>query len=149
MDDMGVGAMEREVSKGGKGYEEAVNHHSSLPARVLSHLDNCRARGDETHRYTGTGYQCYSSGAANWKNGPHSHPVEQIVTVLSGTVYAGLGESHDPNKLRMFPAGSVYTEPINTPHYTETREEGAILQATGIGPFGTQYVNPADDPRKK
>jgi quercetin dioxygenase-like cupin family protein len=85
----------------------------------------------------------------NWKNPPHSHPIEQIATVLSGTVYSGLGESYDPKKLKMFPAGSVYTEPLNTPHFTETREEGAILQATGIGPLGTQYVNPADDPRKK
>jgi uncharacterized RmlC-like cupin family protein len=85
----------------------------------------------------------------NWKNPPHSHPVEQVVTVLSGTVYAGLGESFDPNKLKMFPAGSVYTEPLNTPHFTETREEGAILQSTGVGPYSTQYVNPADDPRKK
>jgi quercetin dioxygenase-like cupin family protein len=85
----------------------------------------------------------------NWKNPPHTHPVEQIITVLSGTVYAGLGESFDPNKLKMFTAGSVYTEPLNTPHFTETKEEGAILQATGVGPFGTQYVNPADDPRKK
>jgi len=85
----------------------------------------------------------------NWKNPPHSHPAELVVTVLSGTVYSGLGESFDPNKLKMFPAGSVYTEPLNTPHFTETRGEEVILQGTGIGPFTTQYVNPADDPRKK
>ena len=85
----------------------------------------------------------------NYKNPPHSHPVDQVATVLSGTVYSGLGESFDSNKLKMFPAGSVYTEPLNTPHFTETREEGVILQVTGVGPVGTQYVNPADDPRKK
>lgn len=85
----------------------------------------------------------------NYKVPPHTHPVEQVATVLSGTVYSGLGESFDPNKLRMFPAGSVYTEPLNTPHFTETRGEEVILHATGVGPGGTQYVNAADDPRKK
>jgi len=86
---------------------------------------------------------------ANWKNPPHSHPIEQVATVLSGTVYSGLGESFDPNKLKMFPPGSVYTEPVNMSHFTETREEGVILHVTGVGPFSTQYINPADDPRKK
>ncbi len=86
---------------------------------------------------------------ANWKNPPHSHPVDQVYTVLSGTVYMGLGESYDPNKLKMFPASSVYVEPLNTPHFTETKEEGAILQLTGVGPFGIRYTNPADGPRKK
>jgi quercetin dioxygenase-like cupin family protein len=85
----------------------------------------------------------------DFKEPPHSHPVEQVVTVLSGAVYTALGESYDPNKLKMLPAGSLYTTPANTPHFSETRGEGVILQATGVGPSGTQYVNPADDPRKK
>jgi quercetin dioxygenase-like cupin family protein len=85
----------------------------------------------------------------NFKVPPHSHPVEQVATVISGTVYSGLGESYDPNKLRMFPAGSVYTEPLNMPHFLETREGGVIFQVTGVGPLSMQYVNSADDPRKK
>jgi quercetin dioxygenase-like cupin family protein len=85
----------------------------------------------------------------HWKNAPHFHSIEQVATVLSGTVYFGLGESYDPNKLKLLPPGSVYTEPLNTPHYAETREEGVILHVTGVGPSVTQYVNPADDPRKK
>jgi quercetin dioxygenase-like cupin family protein len=86
---------------------------------------------------------------ASWKNPPHSHLVEQVITVLSGTIYSGVGESYDPHKLKMFPAGSVYTDPLNMPHFTETRAEEVILQATGVGPLRTQYVNPADNPRKK
>jgi hypothetical protein len=81
---------------------------------------------------------------ANWKNPPHSHPIDQVYTVLSGMVYAGLGESYDPDKLKVFPAGSVYVEFLNTPYFTQTGEEGATLQVTGVGPFGTQYINPAD-----
>ena len=85
----------------------------------------------------------------NFKVLPHFHPIEQVATVLSGTIYSGLGESFDPNKLTMFPAGSVYTEPVKTPHFSETRAEGVILQVTGVGPNAMQYVNPSDDPRKK
>jgi quercetin dioxygenase-like cupin family protein len=85
----------------------------------------------------------------NFKLLPHFHPVEQVATVLSGTIYSGVGESFDPNKLTMFPAGSVYTEPVKTPHFSETRAEGVILQVTGVGPNAMQYVNPSDDPRKK
>jgi len=85
----------------------------------------------------------------NFKVLPHFHPVEQVATVLSGTIYSGFGESFDPNKLTMFPAGSVYTEPVKTPHFSETRAEGVILQVTGVGPNAMQYVNPSDDPRKK
>ena len=85
----------------------------------------------------------------NFKTLPHLHPVEQVITVLSGTIHSGLGESFDSDKLKAFPAGSVYVEPLKTPHFSETRGEGVILQTTGVGPTGTQYVNPADDPRKK
>ena len=85
----------------------------------------------------------------NFKVLPHFHPIEQVATVLSGTIYSGIGESFDPNKLTMFPAGSIYTEPVKTPHFSETRAEGVILQVTGVGPNAMQYVNPSDDPRKK
>jgi quercetin dioxygenase-like cupin family protein len=78
---------------------------------------------------------------ANWKNPPHTYPIEQVATVLSGTVYSGLGKTYDSNKLRMFPTGSVYTEPLNTPHFTETREEEVILHITGIGPFTRNMLN--------
>ena len=34
-------------------------------------------------------------------------------------------------------------------HYAWTGKEEAILQVQFIGPGGIDYVNPADDPRKK
>jgi quercetin dioxygenase-like cupin family protein len=78
----------------------------------------------------------------------HTHPIEHVVTVLSGTYYVGMGEKYDSKLLREFPAGSVYNVPANTPHFAETREE-VVLQIVGIGPTATEYVNPAEDPRKK
>ncbi len=33
-------------------------------------------------------------------------------------------------------------------HFAETRDEPVIAECTAIGPTGTTFVNPADDPRK-
>jgi hypothetical protein len=35
-----------------------------------------------------------------------------------------------------------------TPHFAWNADE-VIVQLSGVGPSGTTYVNPADDPRKK
>ena len=85
----------------------------------------------------------------NFRVPPHAHPVQSIVTVLSGTYYSGEGDKFDPDKLRMFPAGSVLSEPVNAPHFAQTREDEVILQVTLVEPSATQYVDPADDPRKR
>ncbi|MEK6208896.1 MAG: hypothetical protein AABM64_00785 [Pseudomonadota bacterium] len=46
------------------------------------------------------------------------------------------------------PAGSHYTEPAGMNHFAETRDEPVIAECTAIGPTGTTFVNPADDPRR-
>jgi quercetin dioxygenase-like cupin family protein len=78
----------------------------------------------------------------------HTHPIEHVVTVLSGTYYVGMGDKEAAGRLREFPSGSVYNVPANAPHFAETKDE-VTLQIIGIGPTATQYINPAEDPRKK
>jgi quercetin dioxygenase-like cupin family protein len=74
---------------------------------------------------------------------PHTHPDAREVTILSGTFATGYGETFDPAKLKILPAGSFYTEPANMPHYIEIKD-GAVLQVSGIGPSGRRSVNPQD-----
>ena len=38
--------------------------------------------------------------------------------------------------------------PANMPHSVWTADTEFIVQVTGTGPFGLNYVNPADDPSK-
>lgn len=38
--------------------------------------------------------------------------------------------------------------PAKTQHYAFTNEE-TVIQLHGVGPWAINYVNPADDPRKK
>lgn len=75
----------------------------------------------------------------NFKAIAHSHPIEQVVTVIEGTLYSGLGEKFNENELKPYGPGSVFTEPLNTAHFSLTKEKGAIVSITGIGPHSTKY----------
>jgi quercetin dioxygenase-like cupin family protein len=83
----------------------------------------------------------------NTKIPPHSHPDDRSCFVLSGMWYFGYGTVRDEGKLQALPAGSSYTEPANQMHYAGTKDVGAVAECTAIGPTGTTFSNPADDPR--
>jgi quercetin dioxygenase-like cupin family protein len=78
---------------------------------------------------------------------PHTHPVDEVVTVISGTFRLGMGETADQSKLQSLPAGSFFALEPNMAHYV-TIDEETVIQINTIGPWGITYVNPDDDPRK-
>lgn len=74
----------------------------------------------------------------HFKIAPHFHTDEiRFVTVLSGTLYYGLGERFDAKKLRPLTPGTFFTEPQGLHHFAMTRCEEVILQLDAIGPTGT------------
>lgn len=79
---------------------------------------------------------------------PHWHPAIEHVTVLSGAINFGTGETFDPGKMKVMPVGSFIVMPPQSPHFASTNEE-TIIQLHGVGPWGVTYVSPEDDPRKK
>jgi quercetin dioxygenase-like cupin family protein len=83
----------------------------------------------------------------NTKIPPHSHPDERSCFVLSGMWYFGYGTVRDEDQLQALPAGSSYTEPAGRMHFAGTKDVEAIAECTAIGPTGTTFFNPADDPR--
>lgn len=85
----------------------------------------------------------------NTKIDAHAHPDDRVATVISGTWYFGYGAAFDESRLKMLPAGSVYTEPPNSNHFAMTRAEGVTIQITGTGPSGTMYVDPSNDPNRR
>ncbi len=85
----------------------------------------------------------------NYRIPPHTHPMAETVTVLSGSVGFGMGEKFDDKKGEMVKAGALFAQPAKHAHYVWTGKEGAVLQVQFIGPGGIDYINPADDPRKK
>jgi quercetin dioxygenase-like cupin family protein len=79
---------------------------------------------------------------------PHWHPTDESVTVISGTLAAGMGDKWDDAAMKTFTAGAFARMPRKTTHYVQAKEE-TIVQVHGTGPFALTYVNPNDDPRKK
>lgn len=78
----------------------------------------------------------------------HTHGRDERITVLGGVVYVGIGDEVDRAKETRFGAGSFYVTPTPLRHWVRTGEEGAVLQATGLGPWTVDYVHPEDDPRR-
>lgn len=72
----------------------------------------------------------------------HTHPDDEIVTVIEGTWYLGLGAQFDETKLKAYPAGSFVHIPAGVPHFLATREGPVVVQASGRGVFRTSYLEP-------
>lgn len=85
---------------------------------------------------------------AGFKVAPHSHPAIEHLTVLSGTINLGMGDTFDTGKLTPMRAGSFIVMPVGTNHFVQTKEE-TLIQVHGVGPWGVKYVNPEDDPGEK
>jgi quercetin dioxygenase-like cupin family protein len=85
---------------------------------------------------------------AGYKIAAHWHPADEHITVISGTFWMGLGDKFDNAKLQPLPVGSFAVMATGTRHFAMTKEE-TVVQLHGVGPWGINYVNPADDPRKK
>ncbi len=79
---------------------------------------------------------------------PHSHPTDEHVTVVSGTLMAALGDKVNAADMHTLTAGGYAKMPAATNHYVRAKGE-TVVQVSAIGPFEVKYVNPADDPRTK
>ncbi len=85
---------------------------------------------------------------ANYKIAPHTHPAIEHVTVLSGTFYMGAGDQLDLEKAVALTPGSFAAFQPGHSMFAWTEEE-TVVQVHGVGPWGINYINPVDDPRKK
>ena len=83
-----------------------------------------------------------------YKIAPHTHPLRENVTVISGTLKVGMGDKWDDSKTMSFGAGSfAYLDP-SMHHYAGAKGE-TVIQIHGQAPVQFNYINPADDPSKK
>jgi quercetin dioxygenase-like cupin family protein len=79
---------------------------------------------------------------------PHTHPTDEHVTVLKGTLLFGMGEKWDDAAMKAIPTGGYGATPKETAHYVQFRGE-TIVEVVGIGPLTIKYINPDDDPSLK
>jgi ketosteroid isomerase-like protein/quercetin dioxygenase-like cupin family protein len=85
---------------------------------------------------------------AGYRIAPHWHPTTENITVLSGTVALGMGETFDQAALQDLPTGGYASVPADMRHFFMAKT-AATIQVHAMGPFVVNYVNPADDPSKQ
>lgn len=82
---------------------------------------------------------------AGTKIAAHTHPATHWGTVVSGTGTVGIGT--DPAKGTEYGPGTSVFFPSKSPHWLNAKTE-TVIYANMVGPEGTDYQNPNDDPRK-
>ena len=76
---------------------------------------------------------------------PHTHAdAWRVSTVLSGTLYFGVGPTFEEADLVAYPAGTVFTEHPDLQHYAYAKDGPVEAQLTAMGPTGTTPVKPAE-----
>jgi quercetin dioxygenase-like cupin family protein len=83
---------------------------------------------------------------ANYAIPAHSHPTDEHVAVVSGTLFMGMGTKLDRMAGTALPVGGFALMPAGANHFAYTKQETTIL-LYGQGPVEFKYVNPLDDPR--
>jgi quercetin dioxygenase-like cupin family protein len=78
--------------------------------------------------------------ANNGRIPPHTHPDTRYSTVLSGTLYVGLGTKFDAAVMVAVPAGAVYVAPAGVAHFLWAKDGEVVYQEAGMGPTGTKVL---------
>ncbi|WP_355660452.1 cupin domain-containing protein [Halomonas salifodinae] len=78
---------------------------------------------------------------------PHVHPAYERVTVLQGTVHFAHGETFDRAATTALRPGDLAIMAPGVPMFGYAEGE-SIIQLHGEGPWGIEYLDPADDPRQ-
>jgi quercetin dioxygenase-like cupin family protein len=79
---------------------------------------------------------------------PHTHATDETVTLLDGALVHDMGEKKVESRGKPFREGGFLYLPANMPHSLWTKDQPAVIQVNGTGPFGLNYVDPTDDPSK-
>ena len=77
---------------------------------------------------------------------PHTHPAYERVTVLKGTLHFAHGRTFDRDATMPLTLGSFAVMSPGDPMFGYTEGE-TVIQLHGTGPWGIEYIDPADDPR--
>ena len=84
---------------------------------------------------------------AGYKVPPHWHTQTENITIISGTLYLGMGDEMEAEYAHALKAGGFHVLPGKTHHFAYTKSP-TVVQNNGEGPLDINYINPADDPQK-
>jgi quercetin dioxygenase-like cupin family protein len=78
---------------------------------------------------------------------PHYHPVDEHITVRSGSFLYGTGDTRNRKAMKRLRRGQTSSFPANMHHYAEASGPTEV-EVASTGPYVMTYVNPADDPQR-
>jgi quercetin dioxygenase-like cupin family protein len=85
---------------------------------------------------------------SRYRIAPHSHPTDEHVKVLRGTIMMGSGNEWSAKGMHALKAGASDSIRAGTNHFVQAQGP-TIIEVHSTGPFVVNYVNQADDPRTK
>ena len=75
--------------------------------------------------------------------GPHTHPITEHMTVLSGRFFVGIGETLDREAATAYGPGSYLAIAAGVPAYMWAEGE-TVVQVHGVGPLATEFITPPE-----
>lgn len=82
-----------------------------------------------------------------YKIAAHTHPTDEHLTIIKGTLLLGMGDRVDAAQATALPTGAFSSVTANMHHFAVAKGQ-TIVQVNSMGPFVLTYVNPADDPTR-
>lgn len=81
----------------------------------------------------------------NFKVPAHWNLSDEHLTVISGSIHLGMGDKLEENKGKLLPVGSYARIPARMHHFAWTGDEETIIQVSGLGPWGLNYIEAAEN----
>lgn len=72
--------------------------------------------------------------------------MDETLSVISGTFTHYIGKTYANSEQKILTAGGFVHLPRDIPHALRADDHEAVVQVSGVGPFGMTYVDPNDDP---
>jgi len=79
---------------------------------------------------------------------PHTHPAFEHITIISGVLHVGMGNTFSMAGADELRQGAFKVIAPGMAHFVHSAGE-TVLQLHGMGPWALNYVNAADDPRNR
>ena len=74
----------------------------------------------------------------------HTHPADENVTILSGTLYFAAADKFEPKKAKAFGPGGYFSIEKGKPMFAFTKDQEVVAQLHGNGPWGITYMEQKD-----
>jgi hypothetical protein len=84
---------------------------------------------------------------ANYVIPPHWHTMTERVTVMSGALHVGMGDTLNRQASQTLEPGGYTSLPGRMHHFAWVAAP-TVVQITLEGPFDIYYVNPSEDPQR-